>query len=113
MPLEDKDTIIKIFESLGEIKGQLANLDVVREKADSAHEKATSSITQSNENKEDISELKLKQTNTSKVAHEARDTANYNNKKIAEIQTSFKWFVGLSVPTFLTIIGWIVNHYWN
>lgn len=113
MPLEDKDTIIKIFESLGEIKGQLANLDVVREKADAAHEKATSSMAQSAENKEDISELKLKQTNTSKVAHEARDTANYNTKKITELQTNFKWSVSIAVPTLVAIVGWIVNHYWN
>ncbi|ULG70889.1 hypothetical protein [Macrococcus brunensis] len=113
MPLEDKDTIIKIFESLGEIKGQLANLDVVREKADSAHEKASTAIGLSGENKEDIAELKTKHGVTAKVAHEARDMANYNNKKLAEISTNVKWFAGLSVPAIISIVLWILNQVFN
>lgn len=109
MPLEDKDTVIKIFESLGKIQGQLANLDVIRDKADSAHEKAGRAENQSAENKEDITELKAKHSITSKVAHEANELAKYNNKKMAEVATNVKWFAGLSIPTLVSIILWILN----
>lgn len=108
-PLEDKDTVIKIFESLGKIQGQLSGLDIIREKADNAHALASIAENQAKDNKEDINEIKTKHSITSKVAHEANELSKNNDKRMREISTNIKWFIGLNVPVLTTIVLWILG----